>query len=166
MKLPYLQSPHGNDPVIVEGEFRTSAQRLFRAWTTPEEIKLWFGPGQTGPAIAEVDLRKGGMWEFMFIEPDGQTDTLSGEYVKIAPGEQLIFTWKHERRLPDGETEITQPSLVTLDFEEVEGGTRLRLTHERIVKEAGRLGVGIGWGASFEKLKRMVEGQVRVGGEE
>lgn len=157
MKLPFLQSPHGDDPVIIEGEFRTTVERLFSAWTTPEEITLWFGPGLSGPAKAAIDLRKGGMWEFMFVEPDGQIDTLSGEYLEINTDARLIFTWQHERKLPDGKMEGTQPSLVTLDFEKTASGARLRLTHERIVKESGRLGVSMGWGASFEKLKRLVE---------
>ena len=157
MNLPFLKSPYGEDPVIVEGVFNTTASTLFRAWTTPDEIKAWFGAGETGPSSAKIDLRKGGRWEFMYVEADGQIDTLRGEYVEIKENVLLIFTWEHERSSPDGGTETTPQSLVTLDFKETENGVRLRLLHERIGKESGRLGVGVGWNASFKKLKVIIE---------
>jgi|GEM_PF-389034 len=157
MNLPFLKSVPGEEPVIVEGTFRTTAKKLFEAWTQPEAIKTWFGVGPTGPSSASIDLRPGGMWEFTFIESDGQTDTLRGEYVEIEPDTRLIFTWEHERQSSDGKVEVTPQSLVTLDFDLVDNGVRLRLIHERIVKESGRLGVCEGWNTSFTKLSQVVE---------
>ncbi|MDJ0761134.1 MAG: SRPBCC domain-containing protein [Woeseiaceae bacterium] len=157
MKLPFLKSVPGEDPVVVEGVFNTSATRLFRAWTTPDEIVRWFGPGDTPLLSARVDPRKGGLWEFAYSERDGVQDVMSGEYVLVVQDEQLIFTWRHERRFSSGNVETTSPSLVTVIFEDANGGARLRLRHERIVREGGRLGVGDGWSRSFSKLQRLVE---------
>ncbi len=157
MKLPFLKSVPGADPVVVEGVFNTSAARLFRAWTNPDEIVRWFGPGDTPLLSARVDPREGGLWEFAYSERDGVQDVMTGEYVFVVQDEQLIFTWRHERRLSGGNVEKTSPSLVTVTFEDVDGGARLHLRHERIVRESGRLGVADGWSGSFSNLQQLVE---------
>ena len=47
MSLPFLKSPPGETPVIVEGLFAASPDRVFRAWTEADEVLKWFGPGST-----------------------------------------------------------------------------------------------------------------------
>lgn len=158
MNLPFLKSTPGAEPVRVEAFFACSADRLFRAWTEPHQIKAWFGPGPARPASALVDLRVGGLWEVVFVEQDGQVDRLSGAYLDIAPAERLVFTWVHERRLPGGQTSTTAQSLVTVEFRAETGGVRLLLAHEQIVTASGREGVGFGWNAGFERLGRLVGG--------
>ena len=32
-------------------------ERVFEAWTTPEEIKVWFGPETCSVLAAQIDLR-------------------------------------------------------------------------------------------------------------
>ena len=149
---PFLKTPRGQDPVVVEGVFDTSCERLFHAWTNPDDIIQWFGPGISGLESAKVDLKTGGIWEFAYAEHEGKVDTLSGEYVEIVPNERLIFTWTHKRESRSGDVEITQASLVTVEFEEEGGGARMRLTHENIRTESGRLGVTDGWRKSYERL--------------
>lgn len=43
MTLPFLKSALGTEPVVVEGIFAASVERVYRAWTEPEELKAWFG---------------------------------------------------------------------------------------------------------------------------
>jgi uncharacterized protein YndB with AHSA1/START domain len=46
--------------VEVEREFRAPIERVWRAWTTPEDLSVWWGPeGFTCPR-AEADIRPGG----------------------------------------------------------------------------------------------------------
>lgn len=146
MNLPFLKSSPGDEPVIVEGVFKTTASNLYSAWTTPEAIKTWFGAGPTGPTSATIDLQK-----------DGQTDILRGNYITVEPDTRLVFTWQHERRFASQESKITPKSLVTLCFKTTDQGVHLRLTHERIEAESGRLGVGEGWNASFTKLQQIIK---------
>ncbi|MEM7259637.1 MAG: SRPBCC domain-containing protein [Pseudomonadota bacterium] len=152
MTPPFLQSAPGAEPVVLECSFNTSAARLFRAWITPEEIKQWFGTGAEGPISASIDAKPGGAWEFAFAEKDGVTESLSGKYIDVIANELLRFTWQHRKRLVDGTIEKTDTSLVTVQFTALENATRLHLTHQRIVKASGRLGVGAGWSVSCQKL--------------
>ncbi len=158
MTLPFLKSAPGDDPVVIEKHFKTTAERLFRAWTAPDEIVKWFGPGDSCLETAKIDLRKGGLWEFAFPDSGESCNLLRGEYVEVTPHSSLIFTWEHQRTQPDGTSETTSPSLVSLSFKEQDEGVFLRLLHERIVREDGRKGVGQGWSGSFENLERFVGG--------
>jgi len=54
--------------------FPASRERVFRAWTTPEEIKRWKAPGDRTSPVVEVDLRVGGKYR---IQWSGNLDKLA-----------------------------------------------------------------------------------------
>src|SRR5439155_27360855 len=39
--------------------FDAPPERLFQAWTTPEELRRWHAPGPLSCVLAEIDLRVG-----------------------------------------------------------------------------------------------------------
>ncbi|MEO0997762.1 MAG: SRPBCC domain-containing protein [Pseudomonadota bacterium] len=155
--MPFLKSEPGAEPVVVEGIFRAPPDRVFRAWTDENEVASWFGPGDGRLASAQIDLRVGGAWRFDYGLHEGRRDVLRGEYLDILPGKRLVFSWVHERTTADGEVEVTPGSQVSITFDAAGGGTSVRLVHERISRETGRLGVGEGWSGTFVNLtKRFV----------
>ena len=156
MTLPFLQSDPGDDPVIVEGVFKASPERVFRAWTTPEEVMKWFGR-DVRLRSAEIDLRVGGAWRFVFPSNDGVETCLTGEYLEIEPGRRLVFSWRHERAKAAGEVDSTPESQVAVDFASAPNGARVRLEHSRIGAVDGRKGVGGGWSESFGRIQSLVE---------
>ncbi len=154
MNLSFLQSPHGEEPVLVSGLFKASPDRVFRAWTDEGEIEQWFGPGPGRVKVAEIDLRVGGNWRFDFGLDNGRRDVLFGQYLQIEMGQRLVFSYAHERTLENGRVETTQTSQVSITFEPSGEDTFVRLMHERIVRLEGRLGVGEGWCGTFANLER------------
>ncbi len=156
MSLAFVKSPEGADPIIVEGVFRATAERMFAAWTTPSDIKQWFGPGPGHLDEVDVDLREGGSWRFLYGMKDGQSNELAGAYQKIVAPRKLVFSWIHTRAFEDGRAESTAESKVTVTFDEREDGTLVRLIHESIESEDGRLGVGGGWNGSFVRLETAI----------
>lgn len=157
MTNPISKSPVGENPVITEATFNTSIERLFRAWTTPEDIKKWFGVGQGGPQSASLDLKVGGRWEFVFAGEEGQTDTLSGQYLQVEQNKLLAFTWTHIRVFANGSEEVSGESKVTVTFEPADDGVFCRLVHEAVKAESARTNIGGGWCKSFEKIQRLLE---------
>ena len=157
MNLPFLKSPQGEDPIVMEAEFAASVSRLFQAWTTPDDIKQWFGAGDGGPETAVVELREGGRWEFVFPEKEGQTDSLSGEYLRIETDKHLEFTWVHTRTLADGKVEKSGESVVTVEFEKRSGGAYSKLVHKAVAAQSSRSNIGGGWSSSFSKIKALIE---------
>lgn len=159
MSLAFVKSPDGADPIIVEGVFHASAERMFAAWTTPSDIKQWFGPGPGHLDEVDVDLREGGAWRFLYGMKDGQSNELAGAYHIVEAPRKLVFSWIHTRAFEDGRAESTAESTVTVTFEERDDGTLVRLVHEAIKTEDGRLGVGGGWNGSFVRLDQVVHDQ-------
>ena len=44
-------------------------EEVFRAWTEPEQLKQWWGPGGYTTQYAEVDLRAGGRYLLVMQPP-------------------------------------------------------------------------------------------------
>lgn len=159
MILPFLKSDPGTDPVIAQNEIHAPPARVFRAWTHPDDIVRWFGRAPNTLASAQIDLRVGGLWRFTFETVNGTGSALSGEYLTVDAERRLVFTWRHERWVVDGEREETPPSEVTVTFEPVDAGTLLTVRHQGIVTSAGRSGVGEGWNDSLQSLEALMAEQ-------
>ena len=122
-------------------------ERVFRAFTEPEELKRWFGPSDEHVVpLAEVDLRVGGRYTIAIRGPSGSVLRVGGVYREIRSPERLVFTWQWEGNPCE--------TLVTIELADVGGKTELRLTHERFVDASERDSHGAGWGGSFERLGR------------
>lgn len=157
MNLAFLKSPHGEEPIIVEALFKVSPARLFKAWTTPDDIKRWFGSEKNCLETAEIELKVGGTWRFIFPEKDGQQDCLSGRYLTIEENKKLEFSWVHTRKLADGSEEESAESKVSVIFEARETGSFSRLVHETVSTEGARLNIGEGWNTTFHHIQDMVK---------
>jgi uncharacterized protein YndB with AHSA1/START domain len=64
---------------------------VFKAFTDPKQLALWWGPrGFTNP-VCEVDLRPGGAIRIHMRGPDGVVYPMSGVYCEIVEPERLVF---------------------------------------------------------------------------
>jgi len=53
----------GGEAVRLERTLRADIERVFRAFTEPAEVVLWWGPMNVRTSVAEIDLRVGGVDE-------------------------------------------------------------------------------------------------------
>jgi uncharacterized protein YndB with AHSA1/START domain len=140
---------------------RASRQRVFDAWTRPEYVRQWFSPGGNRTVQdATMDFRVGGSYRLQMQGAnencDGstvadRTPVATGTYKKVVPHELLVFTWNLNRD-DSGET------LVTVAFRDVEGGTEVRLTHERFATETMRDQHETGWTSVLASLDGYASG--------
>ncbi len=147
----------GNLKIEVRRVIRASRQRIYEAWTRPEEIMRWFVPGAMTRAEAEADARVGGRYRIVtYGSMEGKPEdadrhyAVEGVYETLIPGEVIAFTWK-----PDWSQEA--PSIVTVRLRDVAGGTEMTLTHERIETDNSCSGYTRGWSSCVEKLAAWVE---------
>ena len=99
-----------------------SRETLFDAWLDPEMLAKFMTPGPNmSVPEATSDAAVGG--RFLVVMRAGDQDMPhAGTYQTIDRPNRLAFTWESPfSKLED--------STVTIDFEEVEGGTNVRLTH-------------------------------------
>lgn len=127
--------------------YPVSREQVFRAWTTPEALKVWWRPGPYISSEVVIDLRPGGQYRISMIHPDGSHASISGTYLEVVAPERLVVTWVSEGGPRDDGTE----SLLTLEFFERGGSTELRLTHERL-SIGTRDGFDAGWTGVLGKL--------------
>jgi len=124
--------------------------RVFKAWTDPNEVKLWFGPGDYTTPQVEIDLRVGGRYRFGMKPPQGDIFYLSGEFRVIEPPKRLVYTWAWE-----GENQ-EQETLVTVDFVDRGGKTEVVMRQEHFANAEECAKHEQGWILTLDKLPRLL----------
>jgi uncharacterized protein YndB with AHSA1/START domain len=134
----------------LERVIRTDRERAFAAWTRPELLREWSAPeGMTIEEGGELDLRVGGHWRVVMVEPSGTRHEAFGTYREITPPERLVYT--HAWRQGSGSSPETT---LTVEFLAVPGGTRVVLTQEGFASPQSRDGHVEGWSSSLDQLER------------
>lgn len=125
---------------------RAPPERVFSAWTLPELLTQWWGPGSVSCPEAYVDLREGGDYRLANLERDGSIVWISGRFELVRAPEEIVYTWNVS--VVPGEA-----TLVRVKFLPHPEGTELILTHERFAVEAIRDMHLQGWGGCLDKLE-------------
>jgi uncharacterized protein YndB with AHSA1/START domain len=82
--------------LVVQKTIRATAARLFDAWTSPAQIKQWWGPESVVCVDAEIDLRVGGRYRIANRMPDGRILWIAGVFELIEAPYKLVYTWALE----------------------------------------------------------------------
>jgi len=126
--------------------YPVAPEKVWRAWTDPQALIHWFGPGEPeSVTVAETDVRAGGRYHIVFHTPDGEEHDVSGVYQEVEPNRRLVFSWAW-KSTPE------RVSRVSLTLRPVAGGTELAFVHDRFFDVEARDRHAYGWGGCFEKL--------------
>jgi uncharacterized protein YndB with AHSA1/START domain len=138
--------------LTIKRRLKAPPAKVFAAWTDPEKIKRWMGPGEIKAVRAESDARVGGRYRVLMQTPGGEQHDVSGVYREVVANEKLVFTWSWKVAPPDE----PHQSLVTVLIKPDGAGTLLTLTHEHFFDEESRAAHEHGWIGSLEKLETFV----------
>jgi uncharacterized protein YndB with AHSA1/START domain len=133
--------------LLVRKMIRATPERLFDAWTRPEELRNWWGPTSVTCIGAEIDLRVGGRYRIANQFPDGKVLWIGGEYELIERPGRLVFSWQLESPAASVER-------VTVTFAARGESTEVTVTHERIGSPATRNLHEQGWLGCLDGLAR------------
>ena len=126
--------------------------RVFAAWVEPRHVLKWWGPKGVACPVAEVDLRVGGRFRLANDPPTGERIWISGEFERISPPRELVYTWSIE---PSTRT----PERVTVRFEPKDDQTEVIVIHERITDEPARVSHEAGWVGCLDGLVALLGDQ-------
>ena len=152
---------------VLDRVFEAPREMVWRAWTDPELLSRWYGPG-VETIIHKFDLEPGGMWlnEMKW----GENSMLSKVVFKeIAPPERLV--WHHYSSTDSEWNAVSNPKmpdwprvlLTTVTFEDMGSKTKGRLTmvpleatDAKIACFAGAMaGMDKGWGSGYAILDEL-----------
>lgn len=143
--------------IVLSRVINAPRERVFAAWTDPNQIRQWFGPAGFKTETLECDIRPGGRWRFIYTGPDGTKWDNRMVFLRIeAP--RLIET-EHG---PDKDNDPTRFH-VFITFDEQSVGKTV-LTMRQLHPTAAQRDAGIGFGAvefgyqTLDKLARHVGG--------
>lgn len=120
-KFSYIAQPDHRTLVMAQ-TFDAPRADVFEAWTTTEQVALWWDPTGAPLAICEIDLRTDGSFRWVNQGEIGAKYPFTGTYREIAPPERIVF---QARISPASPEQVT-----TLIFTERNGMTTLTMTIE------------------------------------
>ena len=145
------QSPLEEKPSLsITRQYPVAPEKVWRAWTDPQALSRWFGPGEPDSVTrAELDVRPGGRYHIAFHTPDGERHDVSGAYQDVVENRKLSFTWAW-KSTPE------RVSLVTIELRPTAQGCELNFRHERFFDRQARDNHERGWTGTFAKLDQFL----------
>ena len=114
--------------IVITREFDTPAALVFKALTTPELVRRWWGFDTSEWLVCEIDLREGGRWRYVTRETRG-TNTFEvgfhGEYRSIDAPQRIVSTEVFEGFSDPSEDVDEGGALNTITLEESDGVTTM-----------------------------------------
>lgn len=140
--------------VSINRHYAVAPEKVWRAWTDPQALSRWFGPGaaSSNATLAEIDLREGGHYRIAFQSPDGEKHEASGIYQEVAPYSRLVFTWGW-KSTPE------RVSRISIVLEPAADGTDLHFLHDRFFDLQARDNHERGWQPFFVNLQDFLQHQ-------
>jgi uncharacterized protein YndB with AHSA1/START domain len=153
---------HKKEELMIIRIIDAPRERVWNAWTDPEQMKTWWGPkGFTAP-FSRMDVRVGGTYLSCMRSPDGKDYWSTGVYREVVFQKRLVMTdsFADEKgNVVPGSyygmaSDFPREMLVTVTFEDSDGGTKLTLKHSgaKNITEADLADMTQGWNESLDKL--------------
>ena len=85
-----METDQKDNVIQIERQFDVDVDKLFRAWTEPEQLKQWWQP--MGHPLTNVvnELKEGGKVEYHVGDAGLQ---ITGTYSEVAQNEKLVYSW-------------------------------------------------------------------------
>ncbi len=151
---------------ILDREFDAPRNMVWRAWTDPDLLARWYGPG-ADTTIHRFDLKPGGMWlnEMRWGE---KSDLSRMVFQEVVTEEKMV--WLHSSTDADWNI-ISSPMmpgwprvlLTTVTFEDAGSGTKVRLTMKPVDATDAEIacftemmgGMDNGWGSGYKIMEEI-----------
>ncbi len=138
--------------------FRTTPERLYRAFIDPDAMVKWLPPHGFVGKIHHMDARVGHGYQMSFTNFNtGRGHSFSGQYVELSPHRQIKYVNKFDDPHLRGEM------LVTATIKQVICGCELNITQEGIPSVIPTELCYLGWQESLTLLSCLIEPEIPDG---
>ncbi len=148
------------DAVVAEVEIAAPPERVFKALSSPSELKAWFKGDESCPVKAwEFEARRGGKYKY----ETERSATLSvngvnqfechGEVLEFDPPRLLVYSW-----VANWHADKQRGTVVRWELTPSGAGTKVKVTHSGLAAEkVAREDYSRGWVGVLGKLKAFAE---------
>ena len=147
--------------ILITRLFDAPAELVFKAYTTPELVKRWWGFETSEWLVCDVDLRVGGQWRYV-IRERGHEVGFHGEFREISRPKRIVSTEVYEQ-FPDPDGTSAALDIVTLD--EADGVTTMKVLvkHARPEHRDAHIASGMesGMQISYNRLEDLIRQNVK-----
>ncbi len=151
-------SPASNE-LVLERTLQAPRMAIWRCWTEPALMPIWFCPKPWYVSDVTIDLRAGGASSMMMNGPNGEKFPNGGVYLLVEEGQRLVFT--------DAFTSAWVPSGKAFMVGDIQlldapgGGTLYRASvrhwSEEDRKQHEAMGFHEGWGKAADQLEALAK---------
>ena len=142
--------------VTLHRVLKSSADRIYRAFVTPEALAKWLPPHGFIGTVHGMDAHVGGTYRMSFTNfTTGHSHAFGGEYLELEPGRRLRYTAAFDNPNLPGRMQTT----VTL--RDVFCGVEVHITQEGIPAVIPAEACYLGWQESLQLLAQLTEAEVR-----
>ena len=137
-----------NLTVTVRKTVKAPVEKVFKAWTEPNQMVKWFGCDKVANVQISQDFRVGGDYRIVGENCEGGGEVaVYGTYEEIVQNKKVVYTWNNESiEFP------AQDTVVSVEFVARGDSTEILLEHTKFASENAKLGHNQGWTQSLEKF--------------
>ncbi len=141
-------------------QFEVPIEKLFKAWSDPEQLKKWWRP--MGSQLIEVtnELKVGGNLQYVF---DKNTFTISGKYEVVKENEKLVYSWSWEF---SENPEANANYKLSITFSSKDNGSEIRVVQEDMKNDENLHPNQEGWEKGLSDLEHFLQGSEQQNGGE
>jgi uncharacterized protein YndB with AHSA1/START domain len=110
---------------VIEREFSAPPEAVFQAWADPQARRRWSDCHAEHTTDYRLDFRPLGHETHRVVHPDGRVQEIEKVFFDIVAGRRIVFAY--DIRLDARPLSV---SLVTVEFFDRRGGTRMRYTEQ------------------------------------
>ena len=118
-----IEIPDDRPEIIMTRTFNAPRDLVFKAHSSCDHVKHWWGPRSTSFVSCEMDFVEGGTWRYVLPDSDGNEQPFKGEFHEIRAPERI--TWTFVYYVPPFNEE---PAVETIVFSEKDGKTVVHVT--------------------------------------
>lgn len=150
-----------DDYLEVSRTLAASRDKVFAAWSQPEQFAQWYGPREVSLASCTIDFKVGGKWNCQMKSPNGWEMWLAGEFTEIVPGRLIVKTVypsdaAGNKQSHEGWSDEIQERLI---LTEEADQTKVTLQYGPMPPSPGRTQAEHGWVEALECLEEFLQGQ-------
>jgi len=155
--------PNPSLDLVLERVVPVAPDRIWRAWTEPEQLKQWFCPRPWRTIECQIDLRPGGIFRTVMQSPEGQAmEPNVGCYLEVVPNERLVWTGALQPGFRPADHAGDVPVFTAIiGIEPVDGGSKYTaIAMHRDPAGAAKhqeMGFEQGWGAALDQLVELAQ---------